>query len=124
MECIFCNIVKKEIKSFTIYEDDNIIAILDAFPECDGHTLIIPKKHYATFKDLPNELVNHINIEAEKISEFLMKKLEKKGITFLMNYGDSQFVKHFHLHLLPDYKSIVTQSVEEIYEILKEYPNE
>ena len=45
-DCLFCKIIKKEIPSFILYEDDDLIVILDAYPDADGHTLIIPRKHY------------------------------------------------------------------------------
>ena len=46
MECIFCKIINEEIPSYTIYEDDKVKAFLDIEPDVNGHTLIIPKKHY------------------------------------------------------------------------------
>ena len=49
---LFCKIIDGDIESRKIYEDDHVIAILDAYPVVDGHTLIIPKKHYTDFKDL------------------------------------------------------------------------
>ena len=64
-DCIFCKIAKKEIKTNIVYEDDNFIAFLDVNPRAEGHTLIIPKKHYKTLLDMPNTLGNEL-IEAIK----------------------------------------------------------
>ena len=120
MDCLFCKIINKEIDANILYEDDLVIAILDAYPDVDGHTLIIPKKHYTDFKDLDNEIILHINLIAKKLNEKLMNKLDSTGFTFLVNYGDRQIIKHFHLHLLPDYKKKkATKSPQEIFELLK-----
>lgn len=53
-DCIFCKIVKKELPSHTIYEDDDFLAFLDIRPLSPGHTLVIPKKHYRWVWDVPN----------------------------------------------------------------------
>ena len=48
-DCLFCKIIKGDIPSVKIWEDDNHIAILDAFPNTKGATLVIPKKHYDSY---------------------------------------------------------------------------
>ena len=52
MNCLFCKIINNEISSYTLYEDDLIRIIMDAFPNSPGHTLIIPKKHYTDLSDI------------------------------------------------------------------------
>ncbi len=103
MDCIFCKIANKEISSMCIYEDDFVLAFLDINPDCNGHTLIIPKKHYKDIHDIPENILLHIF----NISKEIMKKLEKKincdGFSLLQNNGDAQEVKHFHLHIKPFY---------------------
>lgn len=121
MNCLFCKIVNGEEKSFKLYEDEKVIAILDTYPTVDGHTLIIPKKHYADFKELDLEIINHIYKVAKNLSEMLMTKLKVSSFTFAWNYGDRQAIKHFHLHLLPNFgRNKGKKDVEEIYKILKE----
>ena len=119
MECLFCKIVKGEIPSYKLYEDDKVIVIMDAYPNVDGHTLIIPKEHYDTFMDLPTELVTHINDIAKKYTNHIMERLNSKGLTVLVNYGDSQKVKHYHMHLLPNYGSRAEKDPKELFEVLK-----
>ena len=58
MDCLFCKIVNGEIPSKKIYEDDLVIGILDINPNGEGHTLVIPKKHYTDYKELPDELLD------------------------------------------------------------------
>ena len=117
--CIFCKIVKGEIPSKKIYDDDNNIAFLDINPNVDGHTLIIPKKHYEDFTKLDNESILEMYSLGKKLTSSLMKKLNAKAMTFTMNYGDSQEVKHVHLHLLPDFRiKDKNKTVDEVYEII------
>ena len=129
-DCIFCKIIDGEIPCMKIYEDDLVLAYLDITPDSDGHTLIIPKKHYKDVFDIPSETLLHIY----NVSKVLMKKLEEKlgcdGFSLLQNNGSVQEVKHYHLHIKPYYndkKSIelikhkeLIKEPKEIYEILKE----
>ena len=120
-ECIFCKIIKGEIPSKKVYEDDKILAIMDVNPQVDGHVLVIPKKHIKDYKELQQDDLDYLNTIASKLSDELISKLDAKGITFAVNYGDSQSVKHFQLHLLPDYllKEKSNRTLDEIYEIIK-----
>ena len=54
MDCLFCKIINGEIPSYKIYEDDLVYAFLDVNPKENGHTLIVPKKHYTDYLSLPN----------------------------------------------------------------------
>ena len=121
MDCLFCKIINNEIASYILYEDDLIKVILDAYPENNGHTLILPKKHYQTFEDLDNNIREHIFLKSIEIKNLLMTKLNAKGITLLCNYGESQVIKHFHLHLIPNFgKKEEIKKVEDIYSILSQ----
>ena len=119
--CIFCKILNGEIPSRRLYEDDKVIVIMDVNPKVDGHSLIIPKEHVTDFKEASNELISHMFDVARDMTDKLMSKLDAKAITLGINYGDSQVVKHLHLHLLPNFEiKEVSMSVEEVYDILKE----
>lgn len=120
-DCIFCKIIKGEIPSKKIYEDDKVVVIMDVNPQTDGHVLVLPKEHVADYTLVDDELLKHINEVAKKMVPHLMEKLEAKALTFVVNYGDSQAVKHFHLHLIPDYlvKQKSEKSLDEVYEIIK-----
>ena len=119
MDCIFCKIVNGEIPSKKIYEDDKVIAIMDVNPVVDGHVLIIPKEHIEDYTKLNNELLLHIYNIAQKLANEIMSKLNSRGITLTVNYGDSQIVKHFHLHLLPDYQlNDKDKDIVEVYKLL------
>ena len=119
MECLFCKIINGEVPSKKLYEDDKVIVILDAYPNVDGHTLIIPKTHYDTLMDIPDDLVLHINNIAKKYIPYIMEKLNAKELSVHINYGNSQKIKHYHMHLLPNYGMRAEKDVTEVYEELK-----
>ena len=120
MECLFCDIVSGKVPSKKIYEDDLVIGILDLYPNGEGHTLIIPKKHYTDYKELPNELVLHIYEVAKKVQDKLESKLHKNTVSFIVNYMDGQVIKHFHLHIIPGYKQEIKLSQDEVYKLMEE----
>lgn len=120
-DCIFCKILRGEIPSKKLYEDDKVIVIMDVNPKVDGHALVIPKEHVTDFMEISDELLTHIYEVAREVSKKLMSKLNATALTLGVNYGDSQVVKHFHMHLLPNYEvSAAGKNVEEVYNILKE----
>ena len=72
MDCIFCKIINGDIPSYTIYEDDFVKCFLDINPDSNGHTLIIPKKHYVCLDDIDNDTLIHIMKIARNLKkEFL-----------------------------------------------------
>ena len=129
MDCIFCKIINGEIPSYKIYEDDLVLAFLDINPDMDGHTLIIPKKHYRDLDDIDNDTLIHIFDVSRIIKKELEEKLGCNGLSLLQNNGEIQEVKHYHLHLKPFYKDLSTielikhkeniKDAKEIYNILK-----
>lgn len=104
MDCIFCKIINGEIPSYTIYEDDIVKAFLDVNPTSNGHTLIIPKKHFENIYDIDPETLKHIEIVSAKIGKILKEKLNCKGITRVQNNEYGQEVKHYHMHIIPRYE--------------------
>lgn len=129
-DCIFCKIINGDIPCMKVYEDDVCLAYLDINPDSDGHTLIIPKKHYKDIYDIPNDTLAHIYEVAKKIMKLLEEKLGCDGFTLLQNNGSIQEVKHYHLHIKPHYKdrkSIeliknkdLIKNPKNIYNIIKE----
>ena len=100
-DCIFCKIIKGEIPSAKIWEDDNVIAINDINPKAKVHILIIPKRHIQSIKDMgsaDNILVGNMFLVAKEIA----KENNLLGYKLLFNVGreGGQLVDHLHLHLL------------------------
>ena len=101
-DCIFCKIAKKEIKSEIVYESENFIAFPDIRPRVQGHTIIIPKKHYASLIDMPASLGSELLDAVKKIFEKKAKQ-GAEGFNIVMNNfpAAGQLVMHAHIHLLP-----------------------
>ena len=78
-DCIFCKIINGKIPCMKLYEDDIVLAYLDIAPDSDGHTLIIPKKHYKDIFDISNDTLFHIY----NASKIIMKMLEKQNREYL-----------------------------------------
>lgn len=116
MDCLFCKIAKKDINSMQLYEDDFIMAFMDINPQCDGHTLIIPKEHYDDYTSIPADVLAHIFKKAEILGDALTQKLKSKGYRLIINYGDQQEIKHFHLDILPKVNQKTNKDAKEIFE--------
>ena len=102
-DCIFCKIVEKDIPSELIYEDDQIVAFNDINPQAPIHVLIIPKEHFASLNDIPEEkkdVLSHILLKARQIAQNL--GINDKGYRIVLNTGrdSGQVVFHIHFHLL------------------------
>lgn len=117
MDCTFCKIMNGEIPSFTIYEDDIVKVFLDVNPKTNGHTLIVPKKHFKDLFDIDDNTFLHIIKTAKEINNVLNNKLHCDGLTLVQNNGIVEEVKHFHLHLIPAYSSKdELMNVEDVYD--------
>jgi len=103
--CIFCKIVKGEIPSHTVYEDDYVRAIMDISPASEGHVIIISKEHAKNILSLSDETASKIMVVAKKIATALKEELDCDGINVLQNNGEEagQTVFHFHTHVVPRY---------------------
>lgn len=102
--CIFCKIIKGELPSKTIYEDELIKIIMNINPATNGHLLVLPKEHMVNLIDTPNEIITHsMDIIREKIYPLLKEKLNCKGLTISQNNELGQEIKHYHIHLTPRY---------------------
>jgi diadenosine tetraphosphate (Ap4A) HIT family hydrolase len=99
MDCIFCKIVKGELPSYKIYEDDEIFAFLDIFPNIEGQTVVIPKKHTDSdvFK-LSDEELKKFVVSVKKIAEMLRKSLKVKRVGMVF---EGTGVYHLHAKLYP-----------------------
>lgn len=100
--CTFCNIDKERI----LFETAEWIAMYDAYPVSKGHTLLIPKEHYETYFDLPDQLIESIQFRIKQVKGILDNEFHPDGYNIGCNCGDvaGQSVMHFHLHIIPRYK--------------------
>ena len=105
--CIICKIVKNEISCIKIYEDKDILAILDIRPATKhgGHVLVFPKKHYELIIDVPSELLSKTILIIKKLSKALLDFGE--GLNVLQNNKmvSGQAIPHVHFHLIPRFQN-------------------
>lgn len=101
--CIFCRIVSGELSSFKVYEDSQVVAILDIRPINRGHTLIMTKQHYENIHDIPEKLLAHVHKIAKRIAGAQKRVFSPTGISIAQNSGAAagQVVFHFHAHVIP-----------------------
>ena len=101
--CIFCKIIAGEIPSTTVYEDDDVKAILDVNPAAKGHVIVLPKNHAADVYSLPDEDLSKAICVAKKIAGALKKAYNCDGVNILQNNGEAagQSVFHLHIHVIP-----------------------
>ncbi len=102
-ECIFCKIIKGELPSYKVYEDEKVVAFEDINPISKGHTLVIPKIHAENIWDIPEDYLLAIYRAAKKLSDAIKKALNPVGIAFLQlnGKGAGQVIPHYHLHIIP-----------------------
>jgi histidine triad (HIT) family protein len=105
MVCIFCQIVEGKIPSHRIYEDENVLAILDINQTTNGHTLVMPKHHHEHFLNTPKALIDQVMHVAQSIGQAQVLSLGAKGVNILSNamQAAGQSVMHFHVHVIPRY---------------------
>lgn len=96
-ECDICLMLKKKEAFKVVYEDNLVIALLHENPAILGHTLVIPKKHYPIFEEVPDELVGHIFNAANKVSTNIFDTIGAFGTNIIVNNGLSAGQEHAHI---------------------------
>jgi len=104
-ECIFCAISSGKMECFKIYEDDDIIAILDINPISKGHALVLPKKHFQFLLQMPDELVCKLFKTVSTLMPLLINATQSQGVNILINQGAvaGQNVEHLFVNIIPRY---------------------
>lgn len=96
MDCVFCKIVKGEIPCYNVYEDDLFLGFLDINPRTEGHTVLIPKKHYLWVYDVP-EFAEFWQA-ALKITRAMRKALSPTFVSYVTHGLE---IPHAHIHIMP-----------------------
>lgn len=102
-DCIFCKILKGEIPSYKIYENDKVYAFLDIACDAVGHTLVIPKRHYVNVLDCDKEYLDAVIEAVQLISRHYVEHCGFDGVN-VFNASDAsaeQSVFHLHFHIIP-----------------------
>lgn len=100
---IFAKILREEIPSIKVYEDDSTLAFMDIMPQAEGHTLVIPKVAAQTLFDLTDEAAADLICKVKYVAAAVKKGLNADGITLFQLNGSAagQTVPHIHFHILP-----------------------
>ena len=112
--CIFCEIIAGNIPGKKVYEDDEVLAILDISQTTKGHTLVMPKKHYENFLEMPADEFGRLMEKVQHVAKKAVKNLEANGCNVLINTNAvaGQSVMHTHVHIIPRYDENDTIRVE------------
>lgn len=102
-DCIFCKIIRGDIPSTKVYEDDNVLAFDDIHPMAPVHVVITPKNHISTLMDVDtgkNNIMNHLIAAVQKVAK--LKKIDTRGFRTAINCNaeGGQVVFHLHVHVL------------------------
>ena len=112
--CIFCKLVKNEIPSLRVHEDDDTISFLELFPSAPGHTMVILKKHGNNILEYSQEDLGKLMGCVQKVTARIEKALAPDSITIGINHKERRGVPHLHVHLIPRWeydKGGIIQSV-------------
>ena len=104
--CVFCKIIDGSIPSKKVYEDKDVLAILDISQATKGHTLVIPKKHYENILDIDSKDYLAVMDKVRELSKKIVTNLGAEGANILNNCNEvaGQSVMHFHVHIIPRFK--------------------
>ena len=103
-ECLGCRLSNQLETVNIVYENEYVCCILDIEPFNEGHTLILPKKHYLDTEELDVETANAIMIASMAISKALKKLFHPDGITICQNGGKFNDLTHYHMHVIPRFE--------------------
>jgi histidine triad (HIT) family protein len=98
MSCIFCKIIAGEIPAVKVYEDEKCLAFLDINPVTFGHVLLIPKEHFVSMVETPDELISYLYVKTKELMPRVQKALLADYVS-LSVVGTE--VPHFHIHIIP-----------------------
>jgi histidine triad (HIT) family protein len=117
--CIFCKIVKKQAPASIIYEDETVIVFLDIRPLNEGHTLVIPKKHYVDIFDIPENQLSQVHKVAKQVSVAVKKATKADGISIIQQNGKAaaQDIFHLHVHVVPRFEGQKLPSFSALREV-------
>lgn len=102
-DCIFCKIINKDIPASVVYEDEKVLAFNDISPHAPTHILLVPKEHFASLNEIPEEkkdILSYILLKARQVAQ--EKGIAENGYRIVLNTArdSGQLVFHIHFHLL------------------------
>ncbi|EJF88623.1 HIT family protein [Bartonella tamiae] len=103
---IFAKLLRNEIPSIRVYEDDDVVAFMDVMPQTTGHTLVVPKKASRNILDADPQILEATIKIVQKIAKAIKKAFNAEGITILQfnEKSGGQTVFHLHFHVMPRFE--------------------
>jgi histidine triad (HIT) family protein len=101
--CVFCRIIRGELPSFQVFEDDRSLAFMDINPANPGHVLVIPKVHAESLFSLQEPWMTATTLAVQRVARAVQKSFSPYGMNLVQANGPgaAQSVLHFHWHVLP-----------------------
>lgn len=120
-KCPFCEIINGNIPAKKVYEDDSSIAFLDINPRNPGHTLVVPKEHFATILDIPVDKAGELFKAVKRVAVAVQSGMKAQGISISQSNGAAagQLVPHMHFHVIPRFLSEGPLALEGILSVKK-----
>ncbi len=105
VDCVFCKIAAGEIPAQKVYEDQDYLAFLDIAPNTKGHTLVVPKEHFANFTEMDAESAANLIKVVHRLAPQIAGLLQAAGFNLGLNNGKAagQVIDHVHWHVIPRY---------------------
>jgi histidine triad (HIT) family protein len=120
--CIFCRIAQKQVPASLVFEDEKVMAFLDIRPLNEGHTLVIPKAHYESIFDIPQDLIAYLHEVTKQVAIAVEKATKADGLSIVQQNGEAagQEILHLHIHIIPRYQGQELPSPSKIPEANRE----
>jgi histidine triad (HIT) family protein len=102
-ECVFCQIINNQAPAKRVYEDEQVVAFLSNRPVNEGHTLVVPKRHYENIYEISQEEVAYLFKITKQVAHAVKDAMDAKGIRIVQNNGwaAGQVIFHLHVHVIP-----------------------
>ena len=101
VKCVFCDIIAGRVSAAMVLDEPEVVAFLDHQPLFPGHVLVLPRTHYASLSDLPDEKVGPYFDAVKRISTSVERAMQADGTFVAINIKISQSVPHLHAHVVP-----------------------
>ena len=100
-DCVFCSIISGETHAHRVLETPTIVAVLDHRPLFAGHTLVLPREHVVTLRELPDQLRDDLFARVQEVAAAVQDAMGAQGSFVALNNVVSQSVPHLHVHAVP-----------------------
>lgn len=100
-DCLFCRVVAGDAPAYVVLETETSFAFLDHRPVFPGHTLVVPRDHVVTLRELPADAIEPYFTDVQRVAAGVQDAMEADGTFVAANNVVSQSVPHLHVHVVP-----------------------